>query len=148
MVKALHYFQRKKENIVAVKIIFAVSPKQLMTCSFNRVFTNIQSWQCWHHCQLCIAFTCSCFFLFVITDASKCEIRSQEVCKDYISRLHTSLDPLIVIGRAKMKLAMLAFLYCGEFVKNSNDWSPARTLQRSHFDPCFKSSTILSCSTM
>ena len=29
------------------------------------------------------------------------------------------LDELILRGRAKRKLAMLTFLYCGEFVKNS-----------------------------
>ena len=33
--------------------------------------------------------------------------------------IHASLDQLIFNGRTKTKLAMLAFLHCGEFVKNS-----------------------------
>ena len=37
----------------------------------------------------------------------------------YISRLQTLLVFLILNGTAKMKLAILAFLYCGEIVKNS-----------------------------
>ena len=59
------------------------------------------------------------FSLFAPTDASKYEIRNQGVYEDFISRLNTLLDYLIFNGRAKTKLAMLAFLYCGEFVKNS-----------------------------
>ena len=39
--------------------------------------------------------------------------------KQYISRLYILLDLLIFNGTAKTKLAMLAFLYYGEFVKNS-----------------------------
>ena len=38
----------------------------------------------------------------------------------YISRLQTLLVFLILNGTAKMKLAILAFLYCGEIVKNSS----------------------------
>ena len=56
-------------------------------------------------------------------------MRNQGVCKDYFSRLYTSLDDLPFFDRAETKLAMLArrvetklamlaFLYCGEFVKN------------------------------
>ena len=37
----------------------------------------------------------------------------------YISRLQTLLVFLILNGTAKMKLAILPFLYCGEIVKNS-----------------------------
>ena len=57
--------------------------------------------------------------LFATNDISKCEIRNQGIHEDYISRLHTLLKYLIFNGRAKTKLAMLAFLYCVEFVKNS-----------------------------
>ena len=39
--------------------------------------------------------------------------------EDYISMLHAFFDLLTFNDRAKMKLAILAFLYCGEFVKNS-----------------------------
>ena len=39
--------------------------------------------------------------------------------EDYILRLQTSLVLFISYGTAKMKLAILAFLYCGEFVKTS-----------------------------
>ena len=39
--------------------------------------------------------------------------------EDYISRLQTSLVKLILNGTAKTKLAILAFLHCGEIVKNS-----------------------------
>ena len=49
------------------------------------------------------------FFFFVATDTSKCEIRKQGGCKDYISRLYNSLDQLIFTSRAKRKLAMFEF---------------------------------------
>ena len=39
------------------------------------------------------------------------------VCEDCISRLYSKLDRSIFDGRAKTKLAMLAFMYCREFVK-------------------------------
>ena len=39
----------------------------------------------------------------------------------YISRIQISLDDLIMNDTAKTKLAMLALLYCGVFVKNSKD---------------------------
>ena len=47
-------------------------------------------------------------------------MRNQRVHEDNISRLFALLGYLIFNGRTKTKLAMLAFLYCGEFVKNSN----------------------------
>ena len=47
---------------------------------------------------------------------SKCEIRNQGVCEDYILRLNATLDHLIQNGGAKTKLATLAFLYCSEIV--------------------------------
>ena len=59
------------------------------------------------------------FSLFASTDVRKCEIRMQGAYEDYISRLHILLDLFIFNGTAKMKLAMLEFLFCGEFVKNS-----------------------------
>ena len=43
------------------------------------------------------------------------------VYDDYISRLHALLDSLSFDGRAKTKLAMLVLLYCGDFVKNSDN---------------------------
>ena len=45
------------------------------------------------------------------------------VKRDYISRLQTLLVFLILNGTAKTKLAILAFLYCGQIVKNSNETS-------------------------
>ena len=39
--------------------------------------------------------------------------------RDYISRLQTLLVFLILNNTAKVKLAILAFLYCTEIVKNS-----------------------------
>ena len=41
------------------------------------------------------------------------------VKEDYVSRLQTSLVQFVYDGIAKMRLAILALLYCGEFVKNS-----------------------------
>ena len=62
----------------------------------------------------------SSFFLHqLVLYTSKCEIGNQGVYNDYISRLHASLNHLIFDGKAKTKLAILAFLYCGGFVKNS-----------------------------
>ena len=43
------------------------------------------------------------------------------VKKDYLSRLQTLLVLIILNGTAKMKLAILVFLYCGQIVKNSNE---------------------------
>ena len=40
---------------------------------------------------------------------------------NWISGLHASLNKFIFNARAKLKLAMLAFLYCGKFVQNSID---------------------------
>ena len=37
--------------------------------------------------------------------------------RDYLSRLQTLMVFLILKGTAKTKLAILAFLYCGEIVK-------------------------------
>ena len=45
-----------------------------------------------------------------------------------ISRLQTSLLLLILNSTAKMKLAILAFLCSGEFVKNSVEWISSRCL--------------------
>ena len=56
--------------------------------------------------------------LFVSYDISKCDIRYHWVQADYISRFNTLLDFFISNGTAKTKLAILASLYCGEFVKN------------------------------
>ena len=83
-------------------------------------FTITQSWQCWHYCQLCVAIYLQFSSLFATNDTSNCEVRNQGIHEDYISRLHASLAQLIFNGRAKTKLAMLAFFYCGEFVKNSS----------------------------
>ena len=57
--------------------------------------------------------------LFTTTDDSKCEIRNQWVYDHYILRSNATLDWLIFSDKAKTKLAMLAFLYCGDIVKNS-----------------------------
>ena len=38
----------------------------------------------------------------------------------YLSRLHTVLIFLVLNGMAKMRLAILPFLCCGEMVKNSD----------------------------
>ena len=86
-------------------------------------FTITQSWQWWHYCQLCIHIYLQFSSLFAPTVLSKCEIRNQGVHEDYISRLNALLEYSSFNGRAKTKLAMLAFLYCVEFVKNSSDHS-------------------------
>ena len=88
--------------------------------SLNRsfvVFTNTQNWQYWHYFQLCILRNLQFSSLFALHDASKCKIRYQWVKGDYIWRLWNSLFLLISNDTAKTKLAILAFLYCGEFVK-------------------------------
>ena len=40
--------------------------------------------------------------------------------RHYISRLQTLLVFSLLNGIAKTKLAVLAYLYCGEIMKNSN----------------------------
>ena len=57
--------------------------------------------------------------LFLPNDIGKCEIGNQGVLEDCISRLHILLNLFIFDGRVKTKLSMMAFLYWGEFVKNS-----------------------------
>ena len=82
-------------------------------------FTNIQGWQYWHYCQLCVPTYLQFSSLFITTDVSKYEIRNQWVYDYYILRPNATLDWLIFSDRAKTKLAMLAFFYYGEIVKNS-----------------------------
>ena len=65
--------------------------------------------------------------LFVLTDLSKCEIRNQGAYEESISRLYILLDLLIYDGTAKTKLAMLAFLYYGMFMKNSTENTKIKT---------------------
>ena len=60
-----------------------------------------------------------CSFLLYLLQLFLVNIRNQGVHRYYISGLNALLEQLIFGGRAKMKLAMLAFLYCAEFVKNS-----------------------------
>ena len=59
--------------------------------------------------------------LFTSTDVSKCELEIKEYIEDYILRStqNATLDWLVFDDRAKTKLAILAFLYCGKIVKNS-----------------------------
>ena len=99
-------------------------------------FWNSELFLGWHADSLFCLFTCNWVFhkckrlailsllrlsiLFTPIDASKCEIRSQFVQEDYIPRLQTSSAESIPKGIAKTKLAILAFMYCGEFVKNCN----------------------------
>ena len=69
-------------------------------------------------CQVCIAiFAVS--FIYWSYDGSKCKLKCQLVQEDYISMLQTSLVLLIFNGTARTQLAILAFMYCEEFVKNS-----------------------------
>ena len=58
--------------------------------------------------------------VFASYDVGKCEIRYEWDNKDCISRLQISLVNLISYGTAKTKLAILAFLCCGESVKTPN----------------------------
>ena len=102
------------------------------------IFTNTQNWQYWHCFQLCIPRNLQFSSLFALHDASKCTIRYQWVQKDYIWRLWNLFSLLISNGTAKAKLAILAFLCCGEFVKTSirdGSFRAAFTWpQRDHLD--------------
>ena len=69
-------------------------------------------------CKFCIPIYLQFPSLF-LHYVSKCEITYQCVQENYISKLQTSLVQFVSDGTAKIKLAILAFLYCGEFVKNS-----------------------------
>ena len=82
-------------------------------------FTSTQGWQCWHYCQLCVPTYLEFSSLFTLTNVSKWEIGNQRAQEDYILKINVSLDLLIFIDRVKTKLAMLAFLYCRDIVKNS-----------------------------
>ena len=56
--------------------------------------------------------------IFALCKVSKCEIKNQVVYQDHISRLHIISYWLIFNGRAKLKLALMEFLYCREIVEN------------------------------
>ena len=62
--------------------------------------------------------------LFAPYVVSKCEIRCLLVWEHYISRLYASLVLLILNATAKTMLAMLAFLYYGEFVEKYSTDGP------------------------
>ena len=57
--------------------------------------------------------------LIVSYDVSKFQIRCEGVREDYISVSHSSLVLFTSNVTTKMKLAIWAFLYCGEFVKTT-----------------------------
>ena len=59
--------------------------------------------------------------LFTLNDVSKCGYRCQWVYEAYISKLYTLFVLFISNGTAKRKMATLAFLYGGEFMKTSFD---------------------------
>ena len=82
-------------------------------------FTNTQGWQCWHYCQLCAPIYLQFSSVLTSTNVCKREIRNQRAYEDYILRINVTLNWLVFNSRAKTKLAMLAFLHCGEIVKNS-----------------------------
>ena len=52
--------------------------------------------------------------LFSPTEITKREIRNQEACEDFISRLHALLHQLILNDKTKINLAL--FLHCEGFV--------------------------------
>ena len=55
--------------------------------------------------------------LFTPHEVSKCEIKSHWVLKVFILKLLSLLILLISNVRAKTNLAILSFLYCGDFLK-------------------------------
>ena len=63
----------------------------------------------------------NCSFLhYLHLYVNKCEIRWSVSKREFLSRLQTLLAFLILNGMAKMKLAILPFLCCGQIVKNSS----------------------------
>ena len=68
-----------------------------------------------------------CCFCHTSTDVNKCEIKNQDVHENHILRSNATLDEFIFNVGAEMKLALLAFLYCGEIVKNSNTMNKTLT---------------------
>ena len=96
----------------------------------SRVFKITQNWQCWHYCQLHIIICLQFPSLLAPHAFSQCKIRDQQLQEDHISRLRTSLDQLIPNDIAKTKLAIMAFSYCREFVKNSSAISYSATVTR------------------
>ena len=60
------------------------------------------------------------FPLFVMHNVSKCKLRNQWVLED-ISKLEISLMLFLSKAQASWnKIGNIGFLYCGEFMKNSN----------------------------
>ena len=65
--------------------------------------------------------------LFAPDGVCKCEIQYQWVLELCILKLPSSLILFISNDRAKTKMAILPFLYCGEFMKTSNGQAKVRS---------------------
>ena len=114
-------------------------------------FRNTQGWQCWHYCQLCVPTYLQFLSLFASTDVSKCEIRNQGVHKGYILKLNITLNQFIFYGRAKTKLATLAFLYCRDrqtetTQKSNQPLANLRGARDTWPDPLWANISLFSCS--
>ena len=107
-----------KESIQMKKFQARRQAKVTSHSQVSTFLTNTESWQCWHYCQLCTPIHLQFVAKLGHCDVSKCEIICQWVWQNCSSMLYTSLVQLFSNGTAKTKLA---FLYCGEFVKNSID---------------------------
>ena len=106
-----------------VTFVLPLSKGLKLNLTLFEFFTITQSWQCWHYWQLCNLIYLQFSALFALIYVSKCEIRNQGIHENYISWIQSLLDDLILNGTAKTKLAMLALLHCGVFVKNSIGWT-------------------------
>ena len=75
-------------------------------------FSNTQSLQCWHYCQICISIFLQFSSYLSPVMSVNMKLEGKEIT--FWGYMFSGL----VNSRAKRKLAMFIFLYWGEFVKN------------------------------
>ena len=102
---------KRYQTIYDIKVFTQTLQLMRLFCASIKVFTNAQYWQYWHYCQICIPIYFQFSSLSAPYHVSKCEIRCQGVYKNYFSKVADFISLLYIL------MALLTFLYCGEFVK-------------------------------
>ena len=92
---------------------------------YSRFSQNAQHWQFLMAIMLLMPtlyyYIFAVFFLIRTRWVCKCKIQYEWVLELCILKLPSSLILLISNDRAKTKMAIFPFLYCGEFMKTLND---------------------------
>ena len=82
--------QLSSETTISATLIEVCEGPCCYRCFPIGFFTIVQSWQCWHYCQLCIPTYLLFPSLFTYHDGNKYKIYIHWVQKNYISKLQFS----------------------------------------------------------